>query len=148
MLRHKNLLQGIHFYQYTDYRALEHILKQPVLSKRQAKQLEKISDFDFTVKYILDTTNILADTLSHIYSGDLLGTTCSKHEYTLELDEDNLPRINQVWNNISQPLEIQDIAYIKARLASVRKNLLRGMITSRLHYRKARLITRNLEMDL
>ena len=148
MLRHKNLLQGTHFYQYTDHRALEHILKQPVLSRRQAKWLEKISDFDFTVKYILDTTNILVNTLSHIYSSDLLGTTCSKHEYTLELDEDNLLRINQVQNNISQPLKIQDIAYIEARLASVRKNPPRGTIASRLCYRKARLITRNLKIDL
>ena len=148
MLRHKNLLQGTHFYQYTDHRVLEHILRQPVLSRRQARQLEKISDFDFTVKYILNTTNIFADTLSHIYSSDLLGTTCSKHEYTLELNEDNLPRINQVQNNISQPLEIQNIVYIKARLASVKKNPFRDMITSRLHCRKARLITRNLEIDL
>ena len=148
MLRHKNLLQGTHFYQYTDHRVLEHILRQPVLSGRQARQLEKISDFDFTVKYILDTTNILTNTLLHIYSGDLLGTTCSKHEYTLELNEDNLLRINQVWNNISQPLEIQDITYIKARLAFIRKNPFRSMIASRLHYRKTRLITRNLEMDL
>ena len=148
MLRHKNLLQGTHFYQYTDHRVLEHILKQPVLSGRQARQLEKISDFDFTVKYILGTTNILADTLSHIYSGDLLGTTCSKYEYTLELNEDNLPRINQVQNNISQPLEIQDIAYIEARLTSVRKNPPMSTITSRLYYRKTRLITRNPEIDL
>ena len=148
MLRHKNLLQGTHFYWYTDYRALEHILRQPVLSGRQARWLEKISDFDFTVKYIPSTTNILADTLSHIYSGDLLGTTCSKHEYTLELNEDNLPRINQVQNSISQPLEIQDIAYIEARLTSVRKNPPKSTIASRLHCRKARLITRNLEMDL
>ena len=148
MLRHKNLLQGIHFYQYTDYRALEHILKQPVLSGRQARWLEKISDFDFTVKYIPGTTNILADTLSYIYSGDLLGTTHSKHEYTLELNEDNLPRINQVQNSILQPLEIQDITYIEARLASVRKNPSRSTITSRLYCRKARLITRNLEIDL
>ena len=106
MLRHKNLLQGTHFYWYTDHRVLEHILRQPVLSGRQARWLEKISDFDFTVKYILSTTNILTDTLSHIYSSDLLGTTCSKYEYTLELNKDNLPRINQVQNNISQLLEI------------------------------------------
>ena len=127
---------------------LEHILRQSVLSEKQARWLEKISDFDFTVKYITGTTNILTDTLSHIYSSDLPGTTCSKHEYTLELDKDNLPRINQVQNNISQPLEIQDIVYIKARLASVRKNPSRSTIASRLCYRKARLITRNLEIDL
>ena len=127
---------------------LEHILRQPVLSGRQARWLEKISDFDFTVKYISGTTNILADTLSHIYSSDLLGTTCSKHEYTLELNEDNILRINQVQNNISQPLEIQDIVYIKARLAFIRKNLLKSTITSRLYCKKARLITKNLEIDL
>ena len=96
MLRHKNLLQGTHFYWYTDHRALEHILRQPVLSGRQARWLEKISDFDFTVKYISDTTNILVNTLSHIYSSDLPDTTQSKQKYTLELNKDNLPRINQV----------------------------------------------------
>ena len=37
MLRHKNLLQGTHFYWYTDYRVLEHILKQPVLSGKQVR---------------------------------------------------------------------------------------------------------------
>ena len=52
-----------------------------------------------------------------------------------------------MWNNIFQPLEIQDIVYIEARLASVRKNPSKSMITSRLHYKKARLITRNLEID-
>ncbi|EJC97308.1 DNA/RNA polymerase [Fomitiporia mediterranea MF3/22] len=37
MLRHKNLLQGMHFFWYTNHRALEHILRQPVLSGRQAR---------------------------------------------------------------------------------------------------------------
>ena len=45
---------------------MEHILKQLVLSRQQARWLEKILDFDFTVKYILGTSNILADTLSRM----------------------------------------------------------------------------------
>ena len=37
MLRHKNLLQGTHFFWYTNHKALEHILKQLALSSRQAR---------------------------------------------------------------------------------------------------------------
>ena len=130
MLRHKNLLQGMHFFWYTNHRVLEHILKQPALSGRQARWLEKISDFDFTVKYILGTTNILADTLSCIYSGDLPGTICSKPEYTLELNNDDLPRMNQLLSTITQPLEVQNTLYIEARLAAITRKLLTDSIVS------------------
>jgi hypothetical protein len=82
MLCNRNLLQGCHFRWYTDHRALTHLLQQPRLSGRQARWLEKISDFDFEIIYISGTSNILADALSRIYSGDLPGTVRAPSEYT------------------------------------------------------------------
>ena len=93
MLRNRNLLQGHPFRWYTDHRALIHLMKQPRLSGRQARWLEKISDFDFEIIYIEGTSNILADALSRIYSGDLPGTVRTPSEYT-QYDDPSLSTIN------------------------------------------------------
>ena len=66
MLRHKNLLMGVHFIWCTDHRALEKLLIQPNLSGRQARWLEKTADFDFEIRYIEGKTNAFADALSRI----------------------------------------------------------------------------------
>jgi hypothetical protein len=47
MLRHRNILQGAKFRWYTDHKALIHLLKQKNLTGRQARWMEKISEFDF-----------------------------------------------------------------------------------------------------
>ena len=54
MLRHKNLLMGMHFIWCTDHRALERLLMQPNLSGRQAHWLEKMADFDFEIGTLRD----------------------------------------------------------------------------------------------
>ena len=82
MLRNRNLLQGHRFRWYTDHRSLTHLMTQPSLNARQICWLEKISDFDFEIIYIPGTSNILANTLSRIYSGDLPGTVRTDSEYT------------------------------------------------------------------
>ncbi|KAF9254901.1 hypothetical protein L218DRAFT_885291 [Marasmius fiardii PR-910] len=55
---------------------------QKDLSGRQARWLEKISEFDFRVEYIAGSENVMADALSRIYSNDQPGTVRSRSEYT------------------------------------------------------------------
>ena len=82
MLRHKDILQGVHFVWITDHKGLIHLLNQKSLSSRQARWLEKIGSFIFKVQYIAGTDNVLADALSRMYSNDSPGTQRARSEYT------------------------------------------------------------------
>lgn len=91
MLRNRHILQGARFRWYTDHKALIHILKQKQLSGRQARWLEKLSEFDFEVIYVPGSTNIVADALSRIYSADPPGTARAESEYPQHDDHDGPP---------------------------------------------------------
>ena len=82
MLRYTDVLQGTHFQWLTDHKGLTHLLNQKNLSGRQARWLEKISSFSFTVVYIEGSENVVADALSRLYSFDSKGTQHSRSEYT------------------------------------------------------------------
>ncbi|KAJ8469437.1 hypothetical protein ONZ45_g16890 [Pleurotus djamor] len=82
MLRHRDILQGAKFKWLTDHKALTHILKQPNLSGRQARWIEKIGEFDFEPVYIPGEENVLSDALSRIYSNDAKGTRRARSEYS------------------------------------------------------------------
>src|SRR6266567_621117 len=90
MLRHRDLLQGATFKWITDHKGLIHLMRQKNLSGRQARWLEKISEFDFEVIYVPGTENVVADALSRLYSNDDSQTVRSRSEYTYfgVLDED------------------------------------------------------------
>lgn len=103
MLRHRNILQGTRFRWFTDHKGLVHLLRQKNLTGRQARWIEKISEFDFEIVYVPGSTNVLADALSRIYSYDEPGTVRSKTEYT-EYDETRIPRSNS--QNITTPLTV------------------------------------------
>ena len=82
MLRHRDILQGVKFKWITDHKGLEHLLNQRNLSGRQARWIEKISEFDFDVVYVPGSENVVADSLSHMYSADSPGTARTSSEYT------------------------------------------------------------------
>ncbi|RXW12777.1 hypothetical protein EST38_g13076 [Candolleomyces aberdarensis] len=82
MLRHADILQGAWFQWITDHKGLIHLLDQDKLSGRKARWLEKIASFDFTVVYVPGTENVLADSLSRMYSNDAPGTIRAPSEYT------------------------------------------------------------------
>jgi len=81
MLRHRDILQGIPFTWVTDHKGLIHILDQKGLSGRQARWMEKLSEFDFKVKYVAGEENILPDALSRLYEYDEPGTIRAPEEY-------------------------------------------------------------------
>jgi hypothetical protein len=82
MLRHRDILQGVHFKWITDHKGLIYLLNQKNISGRQARWLEKISSFIFEVIYAAGSENVLADALSRIYSNDSKGTERSRSEFT------------------------------------------------------------------
>lgn len=92
MLRHRDILQGVHFRWYTDHKGLIHLLEQKNLSGRQARWLEKISKFDFEVVYVPGVENILSDALSRMYTNDEPGTVRARSEYTYHdiIDNDSI----------------------------------------------------------
>ena len=48
----------------SDHRSLQHLNSQPRLSDRQARWVEKLSDFEFAIKYVPGSVNVVADALS------------------------------------------------------------------------------------
>ena len=89
MLRHKDVLQGVHFKWVTDHKGLTYLLNQKNISGRQARWLEKISSFVFEVVYAAGSENILADALSRMYSNDSEGTKRTVAEYVYHDVSDN-----------------------------------------------------------
>lgn len=80
----QHMLHGIKFEILTDHKALEYLMTQKNLSACQAHWLDTLSQFDFKIRYIEGTTNILADALSHIYSDEPRGTVRAKSKYVHE----------------------------------------------------------------
>lgn len=90
MLRHRDILQGCPFTWLTDHKSLTHLLSQKNLSGRQARWMEKLGEFDFTVEYLPGAHNILPDALSRMYDFDAPGTVRATSEYVAN-DEDTPP---------------------------------------------------------
>ena len=65
----------------TDHKGLIHLYQQHNLSGRQARWLEKISEFDFEIHYVPGEENVLPDALSRLYSNDMAGTVRALSEY-------------------------------------------------------------------
>jgi hypothetical protein len=62
---HSDLL-GSQFIVYTDHRTLENFETQKDLSRRQARWMEHLSQFDMYIHYIHSEDNTMADTLSRL----------------------------------------------------------------------------------
>ena len=133
----------MHFVWKNNTRVLEYGLKYSVLINRQTSCLKNILEFEYKEKYILQDIESIADTLSHIYSGNRHRTTWYRQNYALEYNNDDLERLYQLQNSIPQHLERKYRAYIKYRTISVRKTLLKDTIIRHLHSTKARIICRD-----
>jgi len=59
-------LLGSQFFMFTDHRTLENFDSQKDLSRRQARWMEHLSQFDITIHYIRGEDNTVADTLSQL----------------------------------------------------------------------------------
>ena len=82
ILRHRDVLLGVHFKWVMDHKGLVHLLNQKNLSGRQAWWLEKIAIFNYDMEYVLESENVLANALSQIYAVDSMDWLQSWTEYT------------------------------------------------------------------
>lgn len=57
-------LEGRRFTVYTDHATLQHFPEQPKLSRRQARWMEKMQEYDFVIKYLPGKQNVVADAVS------------------------------------------------------------------------------------
>lgn len=53
--------------------------------------METVAEFDFLIKYVEGSTNILADALSQIYGNDAARTVCAPSEYTQHNEDHPVP---------------------------------------------------------
>ena len=121
MLRYQDILQGVPFQWLTDHKGLTHLLNQKNLSGRQARWLEKISSFTFTVTYIEGSENGVADALSRMYAYDSPGTQRSRSEFTYHdvIDDDTSSVVVKLGTDV--PI----LAGMEARLATRRSSRVR-----------------------
>ena len=87
MLHHQDILQGAKFVWLTDHKRLIHLCNQKNLSGWQVHWLEKISEFDFNIRYIPGMENILLDVLSCLYSNNAPRTMWAPSEYVQFADK-------------------------------------------------------------
>lgn len=121
MLRYTDILQGTRFQWLTDHKGLTHLLNQKNLSGRQARWLEKISSFTFTVVYIEGSENVVADALSRLYSFDSPGTLRSRSEFTYHdvVDDDT--------STVDMDEVLPILAGVEARVATRRGSRVRRL---------------------
>jgi hypothetical protein len=117
MLRHRDILQGCPFKWLMDHKSLIYILNQKNLSGRQARWMEKIGEFNFTVEYVPGAHNILPDALSRMYDFGAAGTVCAVSEYVIH-DEDSPP--SDISGLVSMPVLVGDEAQAMAPRRSAR----------------------------
>jgi hypothetical protein len=60
----RHYLDGQHFLIHTDHHSIRYLDTQPSLSKRQARWMETLAEFDYTIEYKPGNTNSVADALS------------------------------------------------------------------------------------
>ena len=74
--KYRHYLYGRHFTAQTDHQSLTHLTKsfQDFDNQRVVRWLERLLQYDFTVKYIKGITDVVADALSRRSHGQLLRT--------------------------------------------------------------------------
>ena len=85
----KHYLAGQFFTVFSDCQALTHVPKQVTISNRLARQLHKLSEFNFEIVHIQGTRNRVADGLSRLPSD--VFTNPSTHLVTSETEDNDEP---------------------------------------------------------
>ena len=72
MERWRHFLVGVKFLILTDHVALTYIQSSATVSRRNARWLEFLSQFNFDIEHIKGRENVVADTLSRVPGSEVL----------------------------------------------------------------------------
>jgi len=98
---------------HTDHRSLQWISTQPTLSQRQARWVEGLQDFSFTIEYVAGKENRVADALSR------------RSDYEQEATAETLLQRSSA--QPQQRLELRDAATVTAAAARTRRAALQDV---------------------
>jgi hypothetical protein len=106
-------LEGSQTVVKTDHKSLKHLLTQPQLSRRMARWVEYLAQFNFEIEYLAGKENVVADALSRLavineedasalkdWPEDLIPVLAGG-EYPKELKKDEVERLEKERSNFS-----------------------------------------------
>lgn len=144
----RNILLHTPFRIVTDHESLTMFMKQRDLTGRQARWMQTLADFDFTITWVKGKTNTVADALSR-YPHDEVPHLCSVYQITDLAITDNLakdfhkeyekdPHFAMMLKNIKSLLSIsirgdQKLLYLNDRLCVPNVNTARETILHDAH---------------
>jgi hypothetical protein len=103
--RFRYMLLGAKFLIWTDHKPLKYLRTQANLSPRQSRWLETISEFYYEIRYIKGKENVMADTLSRMYSNESKGVVRAKSEYIHEdFEDERLSRVEPEEKTLTSPV--------------------------------------------
>ena len=91
----RHYLAGQKFTVVTDHYSLQYLRTQPQLSKRQARWLDFIAEFDFDVIHRPGKSNVVADALSRLNVLECAATSSGQH-------------VDQTWKNLTKDYKNDD----------------------------------------